>query len=289
MASRQQIKQRIGSVKNTKQITRAMQLVAASKLKRAQDAAAGPTAYAQLARQILARLRQVAQDEGEAGLFTERPLKNRLLIVIASDLGLAGAYDGNAIRRMIDEVKADREKGINTQVITIGRKAGHAATAIKGVTVEATYHEIGDKPSADSIRPLLYSLINKFKSQEVDAVDIIYTHFVSTITQKVELNHLLPAGVQDIDLPAPLESAKVEPSADALLQMATERLIEAQVYQALLDAKASEHSMRMLAMKNATDNASELVDDLTLEFNNARQAAITQELAEISGGVEAMK
>lgn len=289
MASRQQIKQRIGSVKNTKQITRAMQLVAASKLKRAQDAAAGPTAYARLARQILARLRQVAKDEGEGGLFTERPLKNRLLIVIASDLGLAGAYDGNVIRRMIDEVKADRDKGINTQVITIGRKAGHAAAVIKDVTVEATYHEIGDKPSADSIRPLLYSLISKFNSQEVDAVDLISTHFVSTITQKVELKRLLPAGVQDIDLPAPLENAKVEPSAEALLQMATERLIEAQVYQALLDAKASEHSMRMLAMKNATDNASELVDDLTLEFNNARQAAITQELAEISGGVEAMK
>ena len=289
MASRQQIKQRIGSVKNTKQITRAMQLVAASKLKRAQDAAAGPTAYARLARQILARLRQVAKDEGEGGLFTERPLKNRLLIVIASDLGLAGAYDGNVIRRMIDEVKADRDKGINTQVITIGRKAGHAAAVIKDVTVEATYHEIGDKPSADSIRPLLYSLISKFNSQEVDAVDLISTHFVSTITQKVELKRLLPAGVQDIDLPTPLENAKVEPSAEALLQMATERLIEAQVYQALLDAKASEHSMRMLAMKNATDNASELVDDLTLEFNNARQAAITQELAEISGGVEAMK
>ena len=152
MASRQQIKQRIGSVKNTKQITRVMQLVAASKLKRAQDAAAGPTAYARLARQILARLRQVAKDEGEGGLFTERPLKNRLLIVIASDLGLAGAYDGNVIRRMIDEVKADRDKGINTQVITIGRKAGHAAAVIKDVTVEATYHEIGDKPSADSIR-----------------------------------------------------------------------------------------------------------------------------------------
>ena len=289
MASRQQIKQRIGSVKNTKQITRAMQLVAASKLKRAQDAATGPTAYAQLARQILARLRQVANDEGEAGLFTERPVKNRLLIVIASDLGLAGAYDGNVIRTMIDEVRADRQKGINTQVITIGRKAGHAAAGIKGVEVEATYHEIGDKPDADSIRPLLYSLINKFNQQEVDVVDVIFTHFVSTIVQKVHVNRLLPAGVHDTDLPAPLENAKVEPSAEALLQMATERLIEVQVYQALLDAKASEHSMRMLAMKNASDNASELVDDLTLEFNNARQAAITQELAEISGGVEAMK
>lgn len=289
MASRQQIKQRIGSVKNTKQITRAMQLVAASKLKRAQDAAAGPTAYAQLARQILARLRQVARDEGEGGLFAQRPIKTRLLIVIASDLGLAGAYDGSVIRTMIEEVKKDRAQGIETRVITIGRKAGHAAAAIKDITVEATYHEIGDKPSADSIRPLLYSLINKFMNQEVDAVDVVYTHFVTTITQKVVTARLLPAGVDDSDIPEPLENAKVEPSAEALLKLATERLIEAQVYQALLDAKASEHSMRMLAMKNATDNASELVDDLTLEFNNARQAAITQELAEISGGVEAMK
>lgn len=289
MASRQQIKQRIGSVKNTKQITRAMQLVAASKLKRAQDAAAGPTEYATLAREVLTRLRQLAAHDSEQGLFTERPVKTRLLIIIASDLGLAGAYDSNVLRRMITEVKADRDAGIKTQVVTIGRKAAHAANAISGVEIEATYQELPDKPSADSIRPILYSIIAKFAGHDVDAVDIIYTHFVSTITQQVEVQRLLPAGFQEVDLPAGTGEADIEPSAEVLVRVATERLIESQIYQALLDAKASEHSSRMLAMKNATDNASDLIDDLTLVFNNARQAAITQELAEITGGAEAMK
>lgn len=289
MASRQQIKQRIGSVKNTKQITRAMQLVAASKLKRAQDAAAGPTQYAALAREILTRLRQLAADDSEQGLFTERPVKTRLLIVIASDLGLAGAYDSNVLRRMIDEIKADRQAGIETQVVTIGRKAAHAASQLSGVAVDATYQELPDKPSADAIRPILYSMIAKFADRDVDAVDIIYTHFVSTITQQVAVQRLLPAGFQEVALSDELAHADIEPSAEVLVRVATERLLESQIYQALLDAKASEHSSRMLAMKNATDNASDLIEDLTLVFNNARQAAITQELAEITGGAEAMK
>lgn len=289
MASRQQIKQRIGSVKNTKQITRAMQLVAASKLRRAQDAAVGPTAYANLAREILTRIRQLAADESEHELFTERPIKNRLLIVVSSDLGLAGAYDANVIRSMIEAVQADRQQNIQTMVITIGKKAAQAASHISGVTVEATYQEIVDKPDADAMRPILMSLMKMFINRQVDAVDVIYTHYLSTINQKVTVQRLLPAGFQEVELSDDMANADVEPSAEILTRVATERLIEAQVYQALLDAKASEHSMRMLAMKNATDNASDLIEDLTLVFNNARQAAITQELAEISGGVEAMQ
>jgi F-type H+-transporting ATPase subunit gamma len=289
MASRQQIKQRIGSVKNTKQITRAMQLVAASKLRRAQDAAVGPTVYANLAREILTRLRQLAANDSEHALFTDRPIKNRLLIVVSSDLGLAGAYDANVIRRMIEEVKADRQKNINTLLITIGKKAAHAANRISGVEVEAHYQELADKPDADAIRPILTSLISMFIAHKVDAVDLIHTRFVSTIVQKVDTQRLLPAGFEEVELSDDMAIADIEPSAEVLVRIATERLIEAQVYQALLDAKASEHSMRMLAMKSATDNASDLIEDLTLVFNNARQAAITQELAEISGGVEAMK
>lgn len=289
MASRQQIKRRIGSVKNTKQITRAMQMVAASKLRRAQDAAVGPTAYADLAREILTRLRQSAATEDERGLFAQRPVKNRLLIVVASDLGLAGAYDANVIRRMIDEIKADRARHINTIVVTVGRKAAHAASHISGVTVEASYQELADRPGADAIRPILYSMMGMFTEGKVDVVDIIYTHYISTITQKVAVQQLLPAGFQEVELPSETGAADIEPSAETLIQVAAERLIEAQVYQALLDAKASEHSMRMLAMKNATDNASDLIEDLTLAFNNARQAAITQELAEITGGAEAIK
>lgn len=289
MSSRQQIKQRIGSVKNTKQITRAMQLVAASKLRRAQDAAVGPSAYAEMARDVLTRLRQLAANESDLGLFVKRPVKTRTLIVVTSDLGLAGAYDGNVIRQMIQEVAEDRKNGIKTKIVSVGRKGSLAATQIHGVEVEASYHELPDKPSADQIRPILYSIVQAFINEEVDAVDIIYTHFVSMVRQDVEVQPLLPAGFQETELTEDMSHADIEPSAEVLIAQATERLVEAQVYQALLDAKASEHSMRMLAMKNATDNASDLIDDLTLAFNNARQSAITQELAEITGGAEAMK
>jgi F-type H+-transporting ATPase subunit gamma len=291
MASRQQIKQRISSVKSTKQITKAMQMVAASKLRRAQEAAAGPRAYAELARGILARLRRIASSEGEAHLFAERPVKNRLLVVITSDRGLAGAYNSNVVRQMLAELKKDRAAGIATSIIAVGRQAAHAAGRISGLEVRAVYPALSSGMTADDIRPILKTVAGLFADNEVDAVDFINTRFVSTIVQTVQVKRLLPAGLDDEADEAPVDTADVtvEPSAEVLLQQTTIRLLDAQIYQALLEAAASEHSMRMLAMKNATDNASDIVEDLTLEYNNARQAAITQELAEISGGAEAMK
>jgi F-type H+-transporting ATPase subunit gamma len=291
MASRQQIKQRIGSVKSTKQITKAMQLVAASKLRRAQEAAVGPRAYADMARAILARLRNVAGGESEFHLFAERPVKNRLLIVITSDRGLAGAYNSNAIRRMINELRTDRDAGIGTAVIVIGKQAAHAAGRIAGLDVRGVYQELPDKPDANTLRPILTSAVGLFADGDVDAVDIIYTKFISTVVQEIQVKRLLPAGLDMETTEDKLEDqdVTVEPSAEVLLRSITLRLLDAQIYQALLEAAASEHSMRMLAMKNATDNASDLIDDLTLEFNNARQSAITQELAEITGGAEAIK
>jgi len=146
-----------------------------------------------------------------------------------------------------------------------------------------------DKPSADELRPILSSVVGLFADGLVDQVDVIFTKFVSSISQEVQLQRLLPAGFEATELDDDLARADVEPSAGALLRSAALRLLEAQIYQAFLEAIASEQSMRMLAMKNATDNATDLIDDLTLEYNNARQAAITQELAEITGGAEAMK
>lgn len=294
MASRQQIKRRIGSVKSTKQITKAMQLVAASKLRRAQEAVAGPRAYAEMARGILARLRKVSGGETESNLFVDRPVKKRLLVVVTSDRGLAGAYNANVIRRMIKELKDDRDKGINTSVIVIGRQAANAAGRISGLEIRAVYAELPDRPDANALRPILNTVTDLFASEAVDAVDIINTKFISTVSQQVQVRRMLPAGL-DLE-PQAEESersdeleATVEPSVEVLLRSTAIRLLDAQIYQALLEAAASEHSMRMVAMKNATDNASDIIDDLTLEYNNARQAAITQELAEITGGAEAMK
>lgn len=289
MASRQQIKRRIGSVKNTRQITRAMQLVAASKLRHAQEAVVKPRAYTELAREILTRLRQLAADDSEFRLFTARPVKRRLLIVMTSDLGLAGAYDANVIRQMIHEAQADREKGVKTVAVAIGRKAAQSASRVSDISVEAVYTKLPDKPTADDLRPILTNVVGLFADGVVDQVDVIFTKFISSIRQEVQLQRVLPAGFEEARLDDELSRAEVEPNASALLQAAGLRLLEVQLYQAFLEAAASEQSMRMLAMKNATDNASEIIDDLTLEYNNARQAAITQELAEITGGAEALK
>lgn len=289
MASRQQIKRRIGSVRNTRQITKAMQLVAASKLRHAQEAVLRPREYAQLAREILTRLRQLGAQESEFGLFTARPVKKRLIITITSDLGLAGAYDANVIRTLIHEAQADRAKNIKTSVVAIGRKSAQAASHIAGLDVEAVYTKMPDKPSADQLRPILSTVVGLFADGQVDQVDIIFTKFMSSISQQVQLQRLLPAGFEEVELDDELAHADVEPDAGSLLRAAGLRLLESQIYQAFLEAIASEQSMRMLAMKSATDNASDLIDDLTLVYNNARQAAITQELAEITGGAEALK
>lgn len=290
MSSRQQIKQRIGSVKSTKQITKAMQLVAASKLRRAQDAVAGPRAYMEMAREILAALRATAVGESGADLFKDRPVKERLLIVVTSDRGLAGAYNANVIRRMIAEVRADKANGVKTTVVCVGKQGAHAASRIQGLEVRAVYKDLPDRLSADSVRPILTSVVGAFADKTVDAVDMINTRFISTVSQKIQVRRLLPVGVDsEVEISPAISRATIEPSVEILLKSTTMRLLDALIFQALLDAAASEHSMRMLAMKNATDNATDLVDDLTLEYNNARQAAITQELAEITGGAEAMK
>jgi F-type H+-transporting ATPase subunit gamma len=290
MASRQQIKQRIGSVKSTKQITKAMQLVAASKLRRAQDAVAGPRAYAEMARGILMRLRANTQGETGTDLFAARSVKRRLLIVVTSDRGLAGAYNSNVIRRLLNEVKMDRDRGVETAVVAIGKQAARASARVKGLEVMGVYQELPEKPDSDALAPILHTVATLFVDESVDEVDIVNTKFISTVTQEVQLVSLLPAGKDDVD-EATIDNvaATIEPSAEVLLRATTMRLLEAQIYQALLEAAASEHSMRMLAMKNATDNASDIIEDLTLEYNNARQAAITQELAEITGGAEAIK
>ena len=291
MASRQQIKRRITSVKNTKQITRAMQMVAASKLRKAQEAAVGPREYARLARELLTHLRSLKEGNHAKGaaLYAERKVKNRLLVLITSDRGLAGAYNSNVIRRGINELIEDDKNGVNTKVLAIGRQAANAAARLKGTEVIAAYTGLPDRPDANYLRPILTTMVDTFLDEEVDAVDIIFTNFVSSIRQDVNVQRLLPAGFETEEVSADVASATIEPSVDELLQAATMRLLDAQLYQVMLESRASEYSMRMIAMKNATDNASELVEDLTLEFNTARQAAITQELAEISGGAEAMK
>ena len=288
MASTRQLKSRIRSVKSTKQITKAMQMVAASKMRRAQDATKASSPYAAAANELLTFLAsQGAIDEHR--WFIQRPVKARMIIVVASDKGLAGAYNANVLRQYIAALTEDDKAGIANETVAVGRKASQFVTRLKDTAVIGTYEDMPDHPEGSQFHAILNTAKDTFEQGRADAVDIIYTDFVSSITQEVKVLRLFPAGFTTTEVSENIRQALFEPSMQGVLDDIAYRLIGARLFQALLDSRASEHSMRMLAMKNATDNATDLVDDLTLEMNKARQGAITQELSEITAGVEAMK
>lgn len=287
MPSTQSLKTRIRSVKSTRQITRAMQLVAASKMRRAQEADKASAPYTRSASELLAYLASQGATDGHP-LFDVRPVRSRLLIVIAADKGLAGAYNTNIVKTYLQELKRDDELGIANVTLAVGRRAAQFVTRLKDTEIIGAYEDLPDKPSGRELHAIIDTAAYEFESGHVDAVDVIFTEFVSSITQQATVRRLLPAGFDTERITRNVRDARYEPNVKEVLNGVAYRLVMAQLFQALLDARASEHSMRMLAMKNATDNASDLVDDLTLAMNKARQGAITQELAEISGGAEAI-
>ncbi len=346
MANTIAIRRRIGSVKNTRQITKAMELVAASKMRRAQDYAGKTRDYNQLARAILTRIAELT-DVSKHPLYHTRTVKTRLHVIISSDRGLAGAYNNNLFKQLHVELAQDKKESVVSQIISVGKQSGHHVSKLKGVELVAAYDHFSETPTANDIRPILNTIIQKYTGApsdsyvdaaqgdgaernesygrydeastasrqhsdtpqavaessssvdeqatvlrvagRVDAVDVIFTDYKSSISQVVTSLRLLPAAFEAVPIGEDLERADFEPSVQQVLDEITVRLIESQLNQAFSEAQASEQTMRMMAMKNATDNASDLIDDLTLEFNSVRQAAITQELAEITGGSEAMK
>ncbi len=288
MASTRQLKSRIRSVGNTRQITKAMEMVAASKMRRAQEADKAATSYTQTASELLSYFAAQGITKNHP-LFQVRDVKRRLIIIVASDRGLAGAYNSNIIKRYATELKSDQLEGDTTPTIAVGRRAAQFITRLKEAELVGVYENLPDQPDGYELHAIMDTARDQFIAGDVDAVDVIFTQFISSINQQAVVRRILPAGFEEVEVTDDVSEAVYEPSPEKVLDGVAYRLAEAQLYQALLDAKASEHSMRMLAMKNASDNADDLVDDLTLAMNKARQGAITQELAEISGGVEAMK
>jgi F-type H+-transporting ATPase subunit gamma len=285
MASTIVLRRRIKSIRNTRQITQAQQMVAASKLRRAQEYAQASEPYAALAQELLARIGNIAEVSRQP-LFEKRDVKNRLYILVTSNTGLAGAYNANVIKLLTQAAKADSEAKVASHVLAVGNRGAQFVRRIHGLSLLAAYPGFGDHPTANDIRPVLNTIIEQYKSGEVDEVVVLYTKFKSTVTQIAQRMQLLPA--QPVETAATSMISNFEPDVETVIDQAATRLIEAQVWQALLESIASEHAMRMVAMKNATDNAKDLIDDYTLELNTARQAAITQELAEITGGAEAL-
>jgi F-type H+-transporting ATPase subunit gamma len=286
VASTITLKRRITSIKGTRQITKAMQLVSASKLRRAQEYAQRSRDYRDMAYDLLKRLNALPEAERQP-LFRKRTVKNRLYIVVTTNTGLAGAFTSNILKILAQGLQRDRDAHVKSQVITIGSKGAQFTRRLSNVELIASYPPFGDQPTANDVRPLLNTVIQKYEDEAVDEVNIIYTQFKSTVSQQAQSQQLLPAPLlNNSDSQPPVSN--FEPDIETVIEQVTTRLIEAQIWQAILESLASEHAMRMLATKNATDNANDLIKDYTLELNTARQAAITQELAEISGGAEAL-
>jgi F-type H+-transporting ATPase subunit gamma len=258
-----------------------MQLVAASKLRKSQEAAVGPKEFIATAKQLLASLAW-HPDALSNPLFSAPNTLDNLTIVISSDRGLAGAYNTNVLKALTASLK---EKDGNKYVITVGKYASRFVARLKDIESLGAYEQDVADIDIDLVQPLINTIFDMFNQGKVSNVTVIYTNFVSTIKQEVIVERLLPIEKSEVKV----SDRSFEPNATAVFEKAVSRILEAQILQYMLESRASEQASRMLAMKNATDNASELIDDLTLMFNNARQAKITQELAEISAGAEAIR
>lgn len=287
MANTITLKRRIASIKNTRQITKAMELVSSSKLRRAQRQAQASRDYREAAYALLVRLSGVQEVERQP-LFRKRTVKSRLYVVITSSNGLAGAYNANVLKLLTQAIRQDQADKVKSSVITIGSKGVQFVRRLQNVELVAHYPAFGDEPTENDILPLLNSVVSNYVNETVDEVCLLYTVFKSSIVQEATNLQLLPAHLDGTDAQQTDGILNFEPDVETVIQQTGARLVQAQIWQAVLESLASEHAMRAVAMKNATDNATELIGDYTLEYNTARQAAITQELAEISGGAEAL-
>src|SRR6266576_3017289 len=283
MANTKEIRRRIKSIRNTAQITKAMQMVAASKMRRAQQQAVAGRPYATVMNKVFVSL-QKRTDPKLHPLLQVREVRKELVIVISTDKGLAGALNTNLLR------EAARFDPAKTGFVVSGRKARQFLARTKRELLAD--FELKDAPSFVETKPIAQFVTEKFLNREVDKVSVLYTHFINTINQQPVVQTLLP--ISDFTLAKgeegespkngadPMVGYLFEPSAEAVLDVMLPYYIQYQVYQMVLDARASEHSARMVAMKNATDNAQEFIKDLTLEYNKMRQASITTELLEIA-------
>jgi F-type H+-transporting ATPase subunit gamma len=283
MASQRDIRRRIGAVKNIKQITRAMQFVAASKLKRAQDATLAARPYSEKLDEVLADLAAVLSESDHPLLGGGRENAKRLIVLITTDRGLAGPLNTNTIRFASRDIL---EHPGDLTLVTVGRK-GRDAMRRAGVPIEAHFAGFGDRPAFADVLPLARLITDDFLEGTYGRVDIIYSRFMSTLVQRPEMFQLLPIRPSEDTEGIPGHQFIFEPGPAAVLERLVPRYVATRLFQAVLEAKASEESSRMVAMKNATENAEDLIEDLTLSYNKVRQSNITREMIEIASGANA--
>lgn len=299
--SGREIRTKITSIKNTQKITKATELVAASKMREAQRRMSRSEPYAQKARQVIKHLAE-SRTEYRHPYLVPRERKNVGVILVSTDRGLCGSLNVNLFRELIHELKRWNDQGIKNTLCNIGLKADGFTRRFGGNVIARAKH-LGDNPSVTDLIGIVKVMLTAYDAGEVDAVYLAYNHFVNSMTQKPVIQQLLPieSMLDDASLEEGSKSDKTgqlkkgnwdyiyEPDARELLDILLTRYVESQVYQAVVDNLASEQAARMMAMKSASDNASNLIDELQLIYNKARQATITREISEIVGGAAAIE
>ena len=318
MASGKEIRRRIKSINNTKKITRAMEMVSAAKMRKAVNKVLQIRPYARSVWSVLTNLAR-AFATYKSGILEVREVKNILILVITSNRGLCGSFNSQVIKKVKEEIENPEKLKINRggdkkikssvsnedlkiDFITLGKK-GETAIRKMGKNIIATFSDLAYVPTVEEVRPLVKLILTDYLEKKYDKVVVIYTDYISTINQQTRIRQLLPLSKIDIEkqiaemdilakeygLNEPEVEYKVEPSPKEVLEYILPRLIEMQVYHTILESSASKESAQMVAMKNATEAAGEMADDLTFAYNQIRQMKITQEIAEISAGRAALE
>lgn len=285
MASLREVEQRIKSTKSTRQITKAMQMVSASKLSRAEANAKKFVPYMDKIEEVVGSIASVTQNSGHPMLVT-RPVKKTGYIVVTSDRGLVGGYNANILRKAKRAIEARHASKDEIVLFVIGSKGTEFFERL-GFNVQESLVGLTDHPSFEEIKDIANKAVGMFTEGNYDELYLYYNHFVSAISNEPTERKLLP--LTDLEPSGVSSSYEFEPSAEVILESLLPQYAESLIFGAVLDGKASEHASSMTAMKTATDNATDLIDDLTLVFNRARQAAITQEITEIVAGVAALE
>ena len=287
MAGGREIKTKIKSVQNTRKVTRALEMVSASKIRKAQDRMKVSRPYARVMKQVIGHLAQASSDY-QHPYMTERANPRRVgYVIVSSDRGLAGGLNNNLFRKLLGEIRTWQEQGVEVDVVTIGQKASVFFRRIK-VNMLASVTHLGDTPKLEQLIGVIKVMLDGYTNGNIDRVFIAYNDFVNTMVQKASFDQLLPLPPADDQVARHDWDYIYEPDAQTVLDHVLTRYVESLVYQAVLENVASEHAARMVAMKAASDNANKLIETLQLVYNKARQAAITQEISEIVGGAAAV-
>ncbi len=288
MAGGREIKTKIKSVQNTRKVTRALEMVSASKIRKAQDRMKASRPYARAMKQVIGHLAQANSEFHHPYLVERKEIKRVGFVIVSSDRGLAGGLNNNLFRKLLGEMRRWQEQGAAVDVVTIGQKATTFFRRISNVGMLASVTHLGDTPRVDQLVGVVKTMLDAYSGGQVDKVFLVYNDFVNTMTQRAAFDQLLPLPASETAVAHHDWDYIYEPDAQTVLEHVLTRYIESLVYQAVMENVASEHAARMVAMKAASDNATKLIGTLNLVYNKARQAAITQEISEIVGGAAAV-